>query len=119
MSASGLIGYYQHENKLQPDYLGAIIIPGGRTTNALMTANSVWSSVFPLFVWKAEYDWIISPSLLFEIRTGQYHSNWSRTGKYPGAAHRRYLASNIVSGGVYKTNLESQPSSGQRISGLH
>jgi hypothetical protein len=100
-----LIGYYQHENKLQPDYLGAVIIPGGRTTNALMTANSVWSSVFPLFVWKAEYDWIISPSLLFEIRTGQYHSNWARTGKDPGPRIED-TSSNVVSGGVYKTNLD-------------
>ena len=100
-----LIGYYQHENKSQPDYLGAIFIAGGRATSALMNKDSVWSSVFPLFVWKAEYDWVISPSLLLELRTGQYHSNWTRTGKSPDPRVED-LGNNFVAGGVYATNLD-------------
>ena len=99
------IGYYQHENKSQPDYLGAIFISGGRATPALMTKDSVWHSVFPLFVWKAEYDWVISPSLVAEIRTGQYHSNWTRVGKSPDPRVED-LGNNLVSGGVYATNLD-------------
>lgn len=100
-----LTGYYQHENKSQPDYLGAIFISGGRATTAQMTHDAVWHSVFPLFVWKAEYDWVISPSMVLELRTGQYHSNWTRVGK---SANPRVedLGNNFVSGGVYATNLD-------------
>ncbi|PWU07257.1 MAG: hypothetical protein C5B51_10405 [Terriglobia bacterium] len=99
-----LIGFYQHENKLQPDYLGAIFIAGGRATPALMTQNTVWNSRFPLFVWKAEYEWIITPSLLLQVRTGQYHSNWLRTGKSTDF-RTEDLGNNIVTGGLYATNL--------------
>ena len=103
------IGYYQHENKSQPDYLGAIFIGGGRASPALMSKDTVWSSVFPLFVWKAEYDWIISPALLFEIRTGQYHSSWQRTGKSQDPRVED-LGNNFVAGGVYAiTQTRSRP----------
>ena len=104
-----LIGYYNHENKSQPDYLGAILIGGGRSSPALMGKNTVWNSVYPLYVWKVEYDWVISPSLLLEVRAGQYHSNWMRTGKNTGPRIED-TGNDFVSGGVYATtNLRSRP----------
>ena len=55
-----LIGFYQYQTKEQPDYLGAIRIGGGRQTPALMTQDTVWYSTFPLHVWKAEYNGVLS-----------------------------------------------------------
>ena len=76
-----IIGFYQHANKHQPDYLGAILIGGGRATSAIMHANTVWDSRFPTNVWKVEYNAILSNSLFLAVRTGQYHTVWERVGK--------------------------------------
>jgi hypothetical protein len=97
-------GFYQFQTKEQPDYLGAIRIAGGRQTTALMTADSVWHSDFPLHVWKAEYNGVLSSSLFLELRTGAYHSVWSRTGK-SDAARIEDIGNNFVSGGVWATDL--------------
>src|SRR5262249_62056675 len=51
-----LIGYFQHADKSQPDYLGAIQIGGGRTTTAIMHADTVWNSHFPTNVRKVQYN---------------------------------------------------------------
>src|SRR5262245_51803592 len=58
------IGYFQHADKSQPDYLGAIQIAGGRTTPAIMHADTVWNSHFPTNVWKVEYNSVLSSALL-------------------------------------------------------
>ena len=89
-----LVGFYQFQTKEQPDYLGAIRIGGGRQTTALMTEDSVWFSKFPLHVWKAEYNAVLSSSLFLELRTGAYHSVWARDRQVVGAArggHRQQL----------------------------
>jgi outer membrane receptor protein involved in Fe transport len=100
-----VIGFYQHANKHQPDYLGAILIPGGRTTSAIMHANTVWDSTFPTNVWKVEYDAVLSNSLFLEVRTGQYHTVWQRVGK---SADPRVedIGNNLVAGGLYGTTLD-------------
>jgi len=102
--AHKLTGFYQFQTKEQPDYLGAIRIGGGRQSPALMTKDTVWSSTFPLHVWKAEYSSILSDSLFFEIRAGAYHSVWGRTGK-SSLPRIEDLGSNFVSGGVWSTDL--------------
>lgn len=101
---SKIVGFYQFQTKEQPDYLGAIRIGGGRQAPALMTADSVWHSRFPLHVWKAEYSTVLSPSLFLEVRTGAYHSVWAREGK--SAAQRvEDIGNNFVAGGVWSTDL--------------
>ncbi len=97
-------GFYQFQTKEQPDYLGAIRIAGGRQSTALMTADSVWHSTFPLHVWKAEYNGVLSSSLFLELRTGAYHSVWLRTGKSAGPRIED-IGNNFVSGGVWATDL--------------
>ncbi|MFN8062826.1 MAG: TonB-dependent receptor [Vicinamibacterales bacterium] len=99
-----VIGYFQHADKRQPDYLGAVIIPGGRTTTALMNADTVWNSQFPLNVWKAEYNAVLRSNLLLEVRTGGYHSLWQRDGKSAGPRIED-TGSNFVSGGTYGTDF--------------
>jgi hypothetical protein len=98
------IGFYQHANKHQPDYLGAILIGGGRTTSAIMHANTVWDSTFPTNVWKAEYNAVLSNRLFLEVRTGQYHTVWQRVGK-SSDPRVEDIGNNFVSGGVYGTTL--------------
>jgi carboxypeptidase family protein/TonB-dependent receptor-like protein len=95
-----LIGYFQHADKSQPDYLGAIQIGGGRTTPAIMHADTVWSSHFPTDVWKIEYDAVLTGALLLEVRGGTYHSVWWRTSK-SSAPRVEDTGNNFVSGGVY------------------
>lgn len=97
-------GFYQFQTKEQPDYLGAIRIGGGRQSPALMTSAAVWNSTFPLHVWKAEYNTVISSSLFFEVRTGAYHSVWGRTGKSTDPRIED-IGNNFVSGGVWSTDL--------------
>ncbi|HWW82533.1 MAG TPA: hypothetical protein VNZ26_02960, partial [Vicinamibacterales bacterium] len=97
-----IVGFYQHANKHQPDYLGAIFIPGGRTTSAIMHANTVWDSTFPTNVWKVEYNTVLSNSLFLEVRTGQYHTVWQRVGK-SSDPRVEDIGNNFVSGGVYGT----------------
>ena len=108
-SKQKLSGFYQHSAKVQPDYLGAILISGGRQSPALMMANTVWHSTFPTYVWKAEYDYIIRPNLLFEGRVGQYHSDWTRVYK-SSDARIEDTSTNYVAGGVYNSeNNRSRP----------
>src|SRR4029453_10975978 len=39
--------YNQHAGQVQPDFLGALGLPTGRDTTALMHADTVWSSGYP------------------------------------------------------------------------
>jgi outer membrane receptor protein involved in Fe transport len=103
-AAQKFIGYYQHADKSQPDYLGAIQISGGRATSAIMHADSVWSSHFPTDVWKLEYNAVLTDALLLEVRTGTYHSVWWRTSK-SAAPRVEDTGNNFVSGGVYAINF--------------
>ena len=99
-----ITGFYQYQTKEQPDYLGAIRIAGGRQSPALMTKDTVWHSTFPLHVWKAEYNAVLSQSLFFEVRAGAYHSVWAREGKSTDPRIED-IGNNFVSGGVWSTDL--------------
>jgi hypothetical protein len=102
--AHKIVGFYQFQNKEQPDYLGAIRIGGGRQSPAQMTADSVWYSRFPVHVWKAEYSGVLSSSLFLEARAGAYHSVWAREGKST-APRIEDVGNNFVAGGVWNTDL--------------
>src|SRR5262249_10523866 len=99
-----IVGFYQHADKHQPDYLGAIFISGGRTTPAIMHANTVWDSRFPTNVWKVEYNTNLSSALFLEVRTGQCHTPWERAGS-DSDPRVEDIGNNFVSGGVYGTTL--------------
>jgi len=95
-----LIGYYQHATKEQPDYLGAIMIGGGRNSAALMTANSVWYSGYPNHIGKGEYNGVLSSNAYVQVVAGVVKSNWWRNGK-DSAPRIEDIGNNRVSGGVY------------------
>ncbi len=95
-----LNGYYTHVTKSQPDYLGSVVIsPTGRTSPALQTEPAMWNSVMSIIVFKAEYDWIISPSMVMEVRAGEYASNWARYRKTDDPRVED-IGNNYVAGGV-------------------
>jgi Carboxypeptidase regulatory-like domain len=95
-----LIGYYQHAGKVQPDYLGAIALPTGRDTTAIMHADTVWSSGYPNDIVKAEYDGTLSNRVFLLVRGGAMKSFWYRDFK-SGAPRIEDISTNFVSGGVY------------------
>jgi carboxypeptidase family protein len=95
-----LIGYYQHAGKVQPDYLGAIALPTGRDTTAVMHADTVWSSGYPNDIFKAEYNGTLSNSVFLLVRGGSMKSFWYRN--YKSSAPRiEDISTNFVSGGVF------------------
>ena len=92
--------YYQHAGKVQPDYLGAIALPTGRDTTAIMHADTVWSSGYPNDISKGEYNATLSNRLFLMVRGGAMKSFWYRN--YKSSAPRiEDISTNFVSGGVY------------------
>ena len=100
-----LIGYYQHAGKVQPDYLGAIALPTGRDTTAIMHADTVWSSGYPNDIFKAEYNGTLSNRLFLLVRGGAMKSFWYRDFK-SSAPRVEDISTNFVSGGVYGIDNE-------------
>jgi hypothetical protein len=100
-----LIGYYQHATKEQPDYLGAILIGGGRNSAALMGQDTVWHSGYPNNVFKAEYNGVLSSSAFLQVNAGAMKSTWWRNSK-SSAQRVEDIGNNIVSGGVYGIDNE-------------
>jgi outer membrane receptor protein involved in Fe transport len=95
-----VIGYYQNATKEQPDYLGAILIGGGRNSSALMTADSVWHSGYPNHIWKGEYNGVLANNAFLQIVAGGMKSNWWRNSKAT-SPRIEDVGNNFVSGGVY------------------
>jgi hypothetical protein len=111
-----LIGYYQHAGKVQPDYLGAIALPSGRTTPAIMHANTVWHSIYPNDTFKVEFNGTLTNSLLLAVRAGGWFSDWARTGK-SDAPRIEDIGNDFVSGGVYGTeNIRKRPQANGALS---
>ncbi len=100
-----LIGYYQRAGKEQPDYLGAILIGGGRNSAALMGQDTVWYSTYPNNIWKAEYNGVLSPTLYLQVRGGAMQSVWGREGK-SALPRVEDIGNNVVSGGVFGIDNE-------------
>jgi Carboxypeptidase regulatory-like domain/TonB dependent receptor len=95
-----LAAYYQHAGKTQPDYLGAIALPGGRDTTAIMHADTVWSSGYPNDISKGEYNGTLSNRTFLMVRGGAMKSFWYRN--YKSSAPRiEDISTNFVSGGVF------------------
>ena len=94
------VAYYQHAGKVQPDYLGAIALPTGRDTTAIMRKDTVWSSGYPNDISKGEYNATLSNRLFLMVRGGAMKSYWYRD--YKSSAPRiEDISTNFVSGGVF------------------
>ena len=100
-----IIGYFQRATKEQPDYLGAILIGGGRNSSALMTADSVWDSGYPNNVGKVEWNGVLSSNMFVQVIGGAVKSTWFRNSK-SAAPRIEDIGNNFVSGGVYGIDNE-------------
>ncbi len=113
------VGFYTHSNKLQPDYLNALVISGGRQAGALETAPTTWNSSYPVYVYDLQYTYAITSSLLFEGKIGQYFSGWTRRGK-SSLPRIEDTATNFVSGGLQNTESDRHRPQGRgAISYVH
>lgn len=87
-----LMAFINHNGKRQPDRQGSasfIFLDDKSTIN---------QTAFPVGVWKAEWNWVISDAAFYEIRGGDYFYNWRNTGKSDDFRYED-LVTNIVSGG--------------------
>jgi hypothetical protein len=118
-SKQRLVGFYTHSNKLQPDYLNTLVIPGGRQAGALETASTTWNSSYPVYVWNGQYIYDISSSLVFEAMGGNYSSGWTRQGK-SNLPRIEDISTNFVSGGLQNTENDRHRQQGRgSISYIH
>ena len=98
-----LIGYWQHETFAQSSYF----ISGA--SQPLQTSDALPSIVFPVDVWKGEYNAAVSNALYLEARVGGYHSAAATTFKST-APRIADIGANTVSGGpIAQERLISRP----------
>ena len=90
---------------MQPDYLGAIALPTGRDTTAIMHADTVWSSGYPNDISKGEYNGTLSNRMFLLVRGGAMKSFWYRNFK-SSAPRIEDISTNFVSGGVFGIDNE-------------
>jgi hypothetical protein len=88
-----LVGYLQHETFKQSSYF----IAG--TSQPIQTSDALPSIVFPVNVWKGEYNAAVTDSLYVEARLGGYHSGAATTFKST-APRILDVGANTVSGGA-------------------
>ena len=88
-----LVGYLQHESFEQSSYF-----PAG-TSQPIQTSDALPSLVFPVSVWKGEYNAALTDALYVEARVGGYHSDAATTFKST-APRIADVGANTVRGGA-------------------
>jgi hypothetical protein len=74
-----LIGYAQAGRKHQPtrlDPFGPVGGSLGPTTAINLSEEATWEQLYWGWVWKGEYNWVISDAAFFELRGGQFGYDW-------------------------------------------
>lgn len=91
-----LIGYAQYGRKHQPNRLDSFLL--GNTTGINTAAETTWEQLYWGWIWKGEYNRVISDAAFLEIRTGQFGFDWPN--KPNGTAPRfEDLGNNNIFGG--------------------
>src|SRR5262245_44217058 len=93
-----LIGYVQHENVTQANYFNA------GSSQPVETSDALPSALFPVTVWKAEYNSAVTNALYVEARIGAYLSGFATNFKST-APRISDTGLNTVSGGSTSTGL--------------
>ena len=88
-----LIGYLQHEVFRQPSYFTAAV------SQPIVTGDALQDVVFPVSVWKGEYNAAVTDALYVEARAGGYRSDFRAAFK---SAEPRIadIGANTVRGGA-------------------
>ena len=88
------IGYYEYNTKRQPNRLDAFALG----LNAIYTsADASFDQHYYPRLFKVEYNSVLSDSMFFEIRTGQFGYNWTDYN-YTNAPRYEDVGNNLVSG---------------------
>ena len=88
-----LVGYLQHETFKQSSFFAA------STSQPIQTSDALPSLVFPVNVWKGEYNAALTDALYVEARVGGYHSAAATTFKST-APRILDVGANTLSGGA-------------------
>ena len=99
------IGYYQPSTKVQNNRLDRQLLGG--TAAIHLTDDASFRQDYSPVLWKAEWNSMLSPSLYFETRTGQFGYEWPDTPNGTGVSYED-LNTSIVSGRARARQLNIQ-----------
>lgn len=91
-----LIAYAQAGRKHQPLRQDSFLL--GNTTGINVAEDSTWEQLYWGWVWKGEYNWVVSDAAFVEVRAGQFGYNWPNL---PNGSEPRFedTGNNIIRGG--------------------
>jgi Carboxypeptidase regulatory-like domain len=91
-----LVAFATANRKHQPTRLDSFQL--GNTTDINTSADSTWEQLYWAWVWKGEWNSILSDKLFVEVRAGEFGYNWPN---HPNGGQPRYedLGTRFVKGG--------------------
>ena len=99
-----LVGYLQHETFQQSSYLIA-----SSTRQPIQTSDALQRVVFPVSVWKGEYNAAVTDALYVEARLGGYRSDFAATFKSTDPRIADIGANTVRGGSVSLERLINRP----------
>ena len=99
-----LVGYLQHETFRQSSYLIA-----SSTRQPIQTSDALQRVVFPVSVWKGEYNAAVTDALYVEARVGGYLSDFTATFKSTDPRIADIGANTVRGGSVSQQRLINRP----------
>ena len=98
-----LVGYVQHETFRQPSYFTA------SASQPIQTSDALRRVVFPVSVWKGEYNAAVTDAVYVEARVGGYRSNFAATFKSTDPRIADIGANTVRGGSVSQERLIIRP----------
>ena len=99
-----LVGYLQHETFRQSSYLIA-----SNTRQPIQTSDALQRVVFPVSVWKGEYNAAVTDALYVEARLGGYLSDFTARFKSTDPRIADIGANTVRGGSVFLERLINRP----------
>src|SRR6266540_3066545 len=90
-----LVAFATSNRKHQPTRLDSFQL--GNTTDINLSRVSTWEQLYWAWIWKGEWNSVISDKLFFEVRSGQFGYNWPNHAN-GGQPRFEDLGNNIVTG---------------------
>ena len=107
-----LVGYLQHETFRQPSYFTP------STSQPIATSDALQRVVFPVSVWKGEYNAAVTDAFYVEARVGGYLSDFSATFKSTDPRIADIGANTVRGGSVSLERLINRPQANGSMSFL-
>jgi hypothetical protein len=107
-----LVGYLQHETFRQLNYFTA------STSQPILTSDGLQRAVFPVSVWKGEYNAAVTDAFYVEARVGGYRSDFAATFKSTDPRIADIGANTVRGGAVSQQRLINRPQANGSMSFL-